>query len=452
MGVHLLVWKLGMVRAATSLLVVLLANVLNRVLIVDLKVAASLVTFCFAFQHVATPVGLLTGYLSDAYALRGRHRAPYVWGGMFLALAVMPFFPGWAQALGAAPQDRGLMWQGILLFSLFGIGTTTSATAVNALLVDRLPETDRGPALTLVWILTLAGFIAGSLFISFIFPDYEPQGLDRLFLIVAAVVLAGTLWGTWGVEPAGDPSRPPGEDQWSLRQTLSFLFGNPQPLTFFAFLFASLFFLSLHTFLLTAYGGEVLSLPVAATSRFGVFISYGVILGMAALHLLLSAKRRGGRLVLALSLVVGAAAFGLLSLTSFWAYAPGGFVALGIFGFSRGLYNVGLSHLTMAMAHPAFSGIFMGLWNLVSGLALAAGEMTGGVLKDFFYHLSGDYRGAYGWLFLVEGLGLLGCLALLAPLRLEPYRQRFALLHGKKVNLAAAAPVPERRASSHESR
>ena len=38
----------------------------------------------------------------------------------------------------------------------------SSATAINALLVDRLPEQDRGGALTMVWILTLLGFIVGS--------------------------------------------------------------------------------------------------------------------------------------------------------------------------------------------------------------------------------------------------------------------------------------------------
>ena len=162
MVISRLVLKLGVVRFATSFLVVLLANVLNRVLIVDLMVPAALVTFSFAFQHVMTPVGLVTGYCSDNYAVRGRRRAPYIWGGMLLSVAVMPFFPSWALALGAQPHSRSLLYGGVLLFSLFGIGTTVSATAINALLVDRVPERDRGDALTMVWILTLLGFIVGS--------------------------------------------------------------------------------------------------------------------------------------------------------------------------------------------------------------------------------------------------------------------------------------------------
>ena len=96
-----LVLKLGLVRFATSFLVVLLANVLNRVLIVDLTVPAALVTFSFAFQHVMTPVGLVTGYFSDTRPLRGRHRSPYIWGGMLLSAGGYAFFPKLGPGLGS---------------------------------------------------------------------------------------------------------------------------------------------------------------------------------------------------------------------------------------------------------------------------------------------------------------------------------------------------------------
>ena len=440
-----LVLKLGLVRFATSLLVVLLVNVLNRVLIVDLLVPAALVTFSFAFQHVMAPAGPVSGYFSDTRPLAGRHRAPYIWGGMALSLAVMPFFPSWAQALGADPHNRSLLYQGILLFSLFGVGTTVSATAINALLVDRLPEQQRGAALTLLWILTLAGFIAGSALISQIFPVYEGRGLNRIFGLVTVLALVLTLWGAWGVEPRAGlgPCAPAG--QLSLRQTLRFLVTSGQALTFFGFLLATIFFLAIQTFLLTPFGGEVLALPVAQTSEFGVYLSYGVLLGMFALHVFLSFKKNlGDKIPLALSLTAGALAFGLLSLTAFRSNPTWGVYAIWFLGLSRGLYNVGLSHLTMSLAHPAFSGIFMGLWNLVGGLGLAAGEMMGGVLKDQLFKVSGSLPEAYGWLFLLEGLGLLACLALLAPLNSKKYQVQLAVLlrESPAWRPAALAPTP----------
>ena len=318
MVISRLVLKLGVVRFATSFLVVLLANVLNRVLIVDLTVPAALVTFSFAFQHVMTPVGLVTGYFSDTHPLRGRHRSPYIWGGMLLSVAVMPFFPDWALALGAQPQSRPLLYQGVLLFSLFGIGTTVSATAINALLVDRVPERDRGSALTMVWILTLLGFIVGSALAGVLFPAFDPDKIHQLFVVVTLVVVAVTLWGAWGIEPRCEGAPDHQHGQMRLWPTLKFLASNRQALAFFAFLGTSIFFLAIQTFLLTAYGGEVLALPVAQTSRFGIYTTYGILAGMVGVHLLVSARQNwANKIVLVVSLVVGAAAFGLLSLTSF---------------------------------------------------------------------------------------------------------------------------------------
>ena len=429
MVISWLVLKLGLVRFATSFLVVLLANVLNRVLIVDLTVPAALVTFSFAFQHVMTPVGLVTGYFSDNYAVSGRRRAPYIWGGMLLSVAVMPFFPGWALDLGAQPQSRALLYQGVLLFSLFGIGTTMSATAINALLVDRIPEPDRGGALTMVWILTLLGFIIGSALVGIIFPAFDSDNIHQLFAAVTLVVVAVTLWGAWGIEPPNEAEAAPGHGQMALWPTLKFLATNRQALAFFVFLGTTIFFLSIQTFLLTPFGGEVLFLPVAETSQFGIYITYGILVGMVGVHLLVSAHQNWAtKIVLVVSLVVGAAAFGLLSFASFTPDPIWGIYALCLLGLARGFYNVGLSHLTMGMAHPRFSGIFMGLWNLAGGLALAAGEMTGGFLKERFAYLSGSEAGAYGWVFLLEGVGLLACLLFLVPLSLEKYRPQLAVL------------------------
>jgi MFS transporter, BCD family, chlorophyll transporter len=428
MFISRLVLKLGLVRFATSLLVVLLASVLNRVLIVDLAVPAALVTFSFAFQHVMTPVGLVTGYFSDNYLVGKRHRAPYIWGGMLLSIAVMPFFPNWALALGARPHSHALLYQGVLLFSLFGIGTTVSATAVNALLVDQIEEADRGGALTMVWILTLLGFVVGSAATGVLFPTFDRHTIHTLFGIVTLVVVVITLWGAWGIEPPCEarPVDPPG--QMRLGPTLKFLASNRQAMAFFAFLTASIFFLAIQTFLLTPYGGEVLALTAAQTNRFGMYTTYGILAGMVGVHFLISLRHWGNKVILVISLTLGAAAFGLLSFTSFRPDVTWGIYALCFLGLARGFYNVGLSHLTMSLAHPRFSGIFMGLWNLTSGLALAAGEMAGGFLKDKFFFLSGSESGAYGWVFLLEGVGLLLTLLFLVPLSLKKYRPQLARL------------------------
>ena len=73
----------------------------------------------------------------------------------------------------------------------------------------------------------------------------------------------------------------------------------------------------------------------------------------------------------------------------------------------------------MRLAHPAFSGVFMGLWNVISGLALAVGEMAGGFFLDLGVKHLGNFGAAYAMVFLAVGLGLLGCLVLLSFMNVE---------------------------------
>jgi len=427
--ISLVVLKLGLIRFATSLLVVLLAQVLNRVLIVELAIPASLVTFSFAFQHVMTPVGLVSGYLSDKFCWGHWRRTPYILGGMALSLAVMPLFPPWAQAWGAAPGSSSRLLEGILLFSLFGAGTTISATAVNALLVDQLPESQRGAALSFVWILTLAGFIVGAALFQRVLPVYDGWLLQDVFHVFTLAVALITLWGAWGVEDSQRACMLPAAPSLALRPVLGLLVQNRQALLFFAFLAATVFFMSIQTFILTAFGGEALHLPVGQTAAFGMFTAYGTLGGMLAvyaIHRLVTPLT--DKTVLAASLVLGALAFTALGLSAWSSGLTLVVVALGLLGFSKGLYNVGISFLTMNLAHPLFSGVFMGLWNLISGLALAAGEMLGGFLQEQALRLTGSVGPSYGLVFVVEGAGLLACLLLLAALNQDRYRQRLGEL------------------------
>ena len=112
------------------------------------------------------------------------------------------------------------------------------------------------------------------------------------------------------------------------------VFGHqPAGPVFFVFLGTTIFFLAIQTFLLTPYGGEVLALPVAETSRFGIYTTYGILVGMVGVHLLVSAHQNwANKIVLVVSLVVGAAAFGLLSLSSFTPNPTWGICALWLLG------------------------------------------------------------------------------------------------------------------------
>jgi BCD family chlorophyll transporter-like MFS transporter len=423
-----------MIRFATSLLVVLITNVLNRVLIVEFQTPATVIAFIFAFQHLATPSGLIAGYFSDRVDPRRRRRTPFIMGGMLLSLLVMPFLPYWGQAFGTQPQNQQLLWSGICLFTLFGIGTTVSATAVNALLVDQIPHAHRGAGMTLVWILTLAGFIIGSVFFHYLFPGDQINRLESIFWIFTLLALGITLGSVIGIEvPKAEVSAPAGS-LTSIKRELKLFGQSSQAILFFSFLAATVFFPAMQSFILTPYGGEILKLPVGDTAKFGMYTSYGTLLGMGSAYWWMR-QRSDSRdtICLIVGLLIGAAAFGLLSLSAWQPQKSLGEAGMWLFGFSKGLYNAGISFLTMRLAHPVFSGVFMGLWNLISGLALAAGEMAGGFFLDLGMWFFGNLGAAYAMVFLSIGLGLLGCLVLLRYIDVGDYWRQIACRFGLKM-------------------
>jgi MFS family permease len=431
-----------MIRFATSLLVVLITNVLNRVLIVEYQTPATVIAFIFAFQHLATPSGLIAGYFSDRLDQRRRRRTPFIMGGMLLSLSVMPFFPYWGVAFAVQPHSQQLFWLGVCLFSLFGIGTTVSATAINALLVDQIPEAQRGAGMTLVWIVTLAGFIIGSAFFNYLFPGDQINRLEIIFWIFTCLALAITLGSLIGIEVSTPGTTAPVMSLIGMGRIIHDFSQSSQAVLFFVFLAATIFFPAMQSFILSSYGGEILRLPVGETAKFGIYTSYGTLLGMATAYWGLKKRSTLKETVcLVTGLLIGAAAFGLLSWSAWQSHQSVGEAGLWLFGFSKGLYNAGLSFLTMRLAHPVFSGVFMGLWNLISGLALALGEMAGGFFLDVGLRFGGNFETAYTFVFLGISLGLLGCLVLLMYINVEKYWHQIAGQFGLKI-----PPEPEARA------
>ncbi len=269
-------------------------------------------------------------------------------------------FPYWALAFAAQPQNQHLLWLGISLFFLFGIGTTVSATAINALLVDQVPENQRGTGMTLVWIMTLMGFIIGSEFFHYIFSGNQINRLEIIFWIFTGVALVITLVSVIGIETPKPGFSSPASRLDGIGRILKGFGQSSQAILFFSFLAATVFFPAMQIFILTPYGGEILKLSVGETAKFGIYTSYGTLLGMGMAYWWQqkSTKSENNFLLIA-ALLIGAVAFSLLSWSAWQPQESLGKAGLWIFGFSKGLYNAGISFLTMRLGSPGLQrGIY----------------------------------------------------------------------------------------------
>jgi len=87
--------RLGLFQVSVGMAIVLATGILNRVMIVELGVKATLVAAMVALPMVIAPFRAMIGHRSDTHrSALGWRRVPYIWFGsmiLFGGLAIMPF-------------------------------------------------------------------------------------------------------------------------------------------------------------------------------------------------------------------------------------------------------------------------------------------------------------------------------------------------------------------------
>ena len=136
--------RLSLFQVSVGMATVLLLGTLNRVMIVELSVAASVVAFMIALPVLVAPFRALLGHKSDNHrSYIGWKRIPYLWFGSLWqmgGLAIMPF----ALIVLSGDQYLGPAWAGEVLaalaFLMTGLGLHMTQTAGLALASDRATQ------------------------------------------------------------------------------------------------------------------------------------------------------------------------------------------------------------------------------------------------------------------------------------------------------------------------
>ena len=141
--------RLSLFQVSVGMAIVLLTGTLNRVMIVELGVAAWLVALMVSLPLVFAPFRALVGFRSDTHqSLLGWRRVPYIWMGTLLqfgGLAIMPFALIVLSGDTHGPIVIGQIGAA-LAFLLVGAGLHTTQTAGLALATDLAPRASRGRA------------------------------------------------------------------------------------------------------------------------------------------------------------------------------------------------------------------------------------------------------------------------------------------------------------------
>jgi BCD family chlorophyll transporter-like MFS transporter len=160
--------RLSLFQVSVGMALTLLVGTLNRVMIVELNVPATLVAVMVAMPVLYAPFRALIGYRSDTHrSALGWRRVPFIWMGTMLqfgGLAVMPFALLVLSGGGNASQwPVWVGWAGAgLAFLLVGAGLHTVQTAGLALATDLAPVESQPKVVGLMYVMLLVGTIASA--------------------------------------------------------------------------------------------------------------------------------------------------------------------------------------------------------------------------------------------------------------------------------------------------
>ncbi|MCY4007243.1 MAG: PucC family protein [Rhodobacteraceae bacterium] len=390
--------RLALFQVTVGMALVMLVGTLNRVMIVELNVPATLVGGMLALPVLFAPLRTFIGFKSDTHrSALGLRRIPYIWKGtlyQFGGFAIMPFallvLSGYGEAIDA-PRWIGLS-SAALSFLLVGAGVHIVQTAGLALATDLVPDEDQPKVVGLMYVMLLFGMVMAALIYGLLLEEYSPGRLIRILQGTAVLTMALNLLAMWKQE-ARDRER---AQQMETVRHPTFavawrdLLARPGMVRLLTVIGLGTFGFGMADVLLEPYGGQALGFSVAGTTRLTALLAAGTLIGFAVAS---RALGRGGSAeeVARFGALTGIPGFAAIIVSSM-AFGPMLFV-IGtlVIGIGAGLFG----HATLTAAIRAAPrdrvGLSLGAWGGVQATCAGIGIAGAGIVRDLLMATAPDF-------------------------------------------------------------
>lgn len=441
----LTMFRLGLFQMGLGIMSVLTLGVLNRVMIDELKVPALIAAGAIAMHQFIAPARVWFGQMSDSKPLYGYHRSGYVWTGAVL-FAIASFLAVQVIWQLAASTSSGwtfqtYAWVGVLglVFAFYGLAISASSTPFAALLVDISDEENRSKLVGIVWSMLMVGIIVGAIISSSLLKQIAldaplellQASLNRLFLIVPAIVVGLAFIATVGVEKkysryASRSQLVNREDSITLGRALRILTANRQTGIFFTFLLVMSISLFMQEPVLEPYGGEVFGMTIAETTKLNAFWGTGTLLGMSTTGFLI-VPRIGKQKTAQIGCIAVAGTFGLTILAGLTANPIMLQAALLVFGLASGVTTTGAISLMLDLTAAETAGTFIGAWGLSQAMARGLATVAGGGVLDLGKRLFTQPVLSYGLVFCLQAVGMILAVSFLSRVNVAEFQAKAKL-------------------------
>jgi MFS transporter, BCD family, chlorophyll transporter len=410
--------QIGLVHVAIAMMVVPADSTLNRIMINEMALSATMVALLLTLPYLFSPVQLAIGSFADRHPIWGRRRTPYILAGLLLSAVGIALAPV-AVFTFETSFGNGLLFSA-LAFGLWGMGFNFATVSYFALASELTDEKGRSQTISTMYVMMIISVIITALLISRAIEVYSPGAVTEAIWWVTGVALLLGLIGLTGLENQTVQTAP--RQQPPMGQVIQAITGNRQARLFFGYLILLLAAILGQDVLLEPYGGEAFGLSVAQTTRLSSIYGLCFLITLASTSLI--EKRTNKRLVAAIGSWGAVAAFVFIGGSGLLGSTPIFYLGVVTLGLAIGFSTVANHSLMLDMTTAQNVGLFIGAWGMANALARLVGSVTGGAVLDSMSNLTGDRILSYVIVFGLKTVFLLISLYLLRRLSIQRFQEQ----------------------------
>jgi BCD family chlorophyll transporter-like MFS transporter len=398
--------RLGLVQASLGAIVVLTNSTLNRVMIVELALAAVIPGLLVGLHYGVQISRPLWGHRSDI----GNSRSSWILGGLALlavsgtaaAATTFLFEISFAAGLAAA----------IAAYALIGVGIGASGTSLLALMAAKTAPERRASAATITWMLMIAGIVVTSIVTGLNLDPYSHARLVTVTALTGVAVLLLSAVAVAGIErkPTMVGRRGRGKPG-NFRESVREVWRDPEARLLTVFIFLSMLAYSTQDLILEPFAGLLFAMSPGETTRLSGVQHGGVFVGMALVGIAgaLFSRRKPG--LMKMFIVTGCLGSGLAlaCLAVAATFAPAWPLEVNIFvlGLMNGTFAVAAIGTMMVLAgagKTSNEGMRMGVWGAAQAISFGLGGLAGTVALTLGRWLTAQDGTAFAAVFVLEAV------------------------------------------------
>ena len=392
--------RLGLVQMCLGAVVVLMTSTLNRLMVVELSLAATLRGALVAIHYLVQISRPKWGFLSD---IQG-NRTKWIILGMII-LAVGANLAALCIPLYSFNATAATILS-FFAYTIIGLGVGASGTSLLALLATHTIQHRRAAAATITWLMMIFGIAVTATVVGKLLDPYSVERLIKIVFGLTLVTVAITFISTLNIERGLSSINKNINKSQSFLTGLKVIWANSQTKRFSVFVFLSMTAYFMQELILEPYAGIVFSFTPGQSTSLSGMQNGGVFLGMLAVGIACTGFKFGalknwvwaGCMGSCISLVLIALAGQSPEIVPLAPLVFG----LGIF---NGMFAVAAIGSMMSLAsqnNDRREGTRMGLWGAAQAIAAGFGGLLGTILVDLLRLANFSHSDAYGTVFFFE--------------------------------------------------